>query len=131
MTHLNYAILRHVHKACTPVFLTLWHCVKPSHVKTYSRYFKYYWEIQERLNNKFCGSTQKLEKVYFTWFSTSTWLVNYWFPNISQILQYRKFCTFEKRATKKFYIMSHFSLREKCPNTKLFLVRIFLYSDWI
>ena len=23
------------------------------------------------------------------------------------------------------------SLREKCPNTELFLVRIFLYSDWI
>ena len=22
-------------------------------------------------------------------------------------------------------------LREKCPNTELFLVRIFLYSDWI
>ena len=26
--------------------------------------------------------------------------------------------------------MTH-SLREKCPNTELFLVRIFLYSDWI
>ena len=25
----------------------------------------------------------------------------------------------------------YFSLREKCPNTELFLVRIFLYSDWI
>ena len=24
-----------------------------------------------------------------------------------------------------------FALREKCSNTKLFLVRIFLYSDWI
>ena len=23
------------------------------------------------------------------------------------------------------------SLREKCPNKELFLVRIFLYSDWI
>ena len=23
------------------------------------------------------------------------------------------------------------SLREKCPNTELFLVRVFLYSDWI
>ena len=23
------------------------------------------------------------------------------------------------------------SLLEKCPNTELFLVRIFLYSDWI
>ena len=23
------------------------------------------------------------------------------------------------------------TLREKCPNTELFLVRIFLYSDWI
>ena len=22
------------------------------------------------------------------------------------------------------------TLREKCPNTELFLVRIFLYSDW-
>ena len=26
---------------------------------------------------------------------------------------------------------SLFSLREKCPNTEFFLVRIFLYSDWI
>ena len=25
----------------------------------------------------------------------------------------------------------YLTLREKCPNTELFLVRIFLYSDWI
>ena len=25
----------------------------------------------------------------------------------------------------------HLALREKCPNTEFFLVRIFLYSDWI
>ena len=25
----------------------------------------------------------------------------------------------------------YYSLREKCPNTEFFLVRIFLYSDWI
>ena len=31
----------------------------------------------------------------------------------------RSFCSFER------------SLREKCPNSKYFLVRIFLYSDWI
>ena len=27
--------------------------------------------------------------------------------------------------------ISYQSLREKCPNTEFFLVRIFLYSDWI
>ena len=25
----------------------------------------------------------------------------------------------------------HVALREKCPNKELFLVRIFLHSDWI
>ena len=25
----------------------------------------------------------------------------------------------------------HHTMREKCPNTELFLVRVFLYSDWI
>ena len=29
----------------------------------------------------------------------------------------------------KFFIID--SLHERCPNTELFLVRIFLYSDWI
>ena len=27
--------------------------------------------------------------------------------------------------------LSNIRLREKCPNTELFLIRIFLYSDWI
>ena len=34
-----------------------------------------------------------------------------------------------------FHILQHFlgkqSLREKCPNTQLFLVRIFPHSDWM
>ena len=30
-----------------------------------------------------------------------------------------------------FKIMICYSLREMCPNTEFFLVRIFLYSDWI
>ena len=30
-----------------------------------------------------------------------------------------------------FKFFFEFSLLEKCPNTELFLVRIFLYSDWI
>ena len=28
-------------------------------------------------------------------------------------------------------LFKKFTLREKCPNTEFFLVRIFLYSDWI
>ena len=35
----------------------------------------------------------------------------------------------------KYFYVKHgsfsFALREKCPNTEYFLVRIFLYSDWI
>ena len=35
----------------------------------------------------------------------------------------------------KYFYVKHgsfsFVLREKCPNTEYFLVRIFLYSDWI
>ena len=27
-------------------------------------------------------------------------------------------------------LLNHLTLREKCPNTDLFLTRIFLYSDW-
>ena len=34
---------------------------------------------------------------------------------------------FEKVICKKYKQL----LREKCPNTEFFLVRIFLYSDWI
>ena len=30
-----------------------------------------------------------------------------------------------------FWIKTTYTLREKCPNTLLFLVRIFLYSNWI
>ena len=31
----------------------------------------------------------------------------------------------------KIYFDHHYPLREKCPNTEFFLVRIFLHSDWI
>ena len=37
-------------------------------------------------------------------------------------------------TSENFYITKAFritKLREKCPNTESFLVRIFLYSDWI
>ena len=33
------------------------------------------------------------------------------------------------KSETKFYHIPHAALREKCPNTDLFLVRIFLYSD--
>ena len=37
--------------------------------------------------------------------------------------------------TRKIYLYDNINailtLREKCPNTELFLVRVFLYSDWI
>ena len=39
------------------------------------------------------------------------------------------------RETSNIYLVnisySHQSLREKCPNTEFFLIRIFLYSHWI
>ena len=31
----------------------------------------------------------------------------------------------------KLFYFAKCSLREKCPNTEFFLVRVFLYSDWI
>ena len=38
----------------------------------------------------------------------------------------------ERHSTYCFYLQSwNYSLREKSPNTELFLVRIFLYSDWV
>ena len=36
-----------------------------------------------------------------------------------------------ERLGSERYIVKTFTLREKCPNTELFLVRIYLYSDWI
>ena len=34
-------------------------------------------------------------------------------------------------AVDWWLLINQLSLREKCPNTEFFLVRIFLYSDWI
>ena len=34
-------------------------------------------------------------------------------------------------TSDSFNHLTDFTLRKKCPNTELFLVRIFLYSDWI
>ena len=34
-------------------------------------------------------------------------------------------------TSDSFNHLTDFALRKKCPNTELFLVRIFLYSDWI
>ena len=42
-------------------------------------------------------------------------------------LNFRK----ERQKNVKGNEKSTHTLREKCPNTELFLVRIFLYSDWI
>ena len=46
--------------------------------------------------------------------------------NIVSFYLFILFCTIEICIYNKYH-----SLREKCPNTKLFLVRIFLYLDWI
>ena len=41
-------------------------------------------------------------------------------------------CDFTRLAFMiRFIAFRNISLREKCPNTEFFLVRIFLYSDWI
>ena len=37
----------------------------------------------------------------------------------------------EHIETCKFRCFVHHLLREKCPNAEIFLVRIFMYSDWI
>ena len=36
-----------------------------------------------------------------------------------------------KRSVASRKLLREFTLREKCPNTEFFIVRIFLYSDWI
>ena len=43
----------------------------------------------------------------------------------TMLLRYQPLVTTNSRTALKS------TLREKCPNTELFLVRIFLYSDWI
>ena len=47
-------------------------------------------------------------------------------------LSFEKYCQtkdiFQKPGLSDFH---KFALREKCPNREFFLVRIFLYSDWI
>ena len=54
--------------------------------------------------------------------------------NKCENVRYRKnqvFCSFTINSQSKRKKFSTLSLREKCPNTELFLVRVFLYSDWI
>ena len=41
------------------------------------------------------------------------------------------FCEVLRKNSKKIEIHFLVSLREKCPNTELLLVRIFPHSDWI
>ena len=36
-----------------------------------------------------------------------------------------------QECLRKHTFISNIALREKCQNTELFLVRIFLYSDWV
>ena len=42
-----------------------------------------------------------------------------------------KLNSLRRREKKIFSNLNMRALREKCPNTEFFLVRIFLYSDWI
>ena len=44
---------------------------------------------------------------------------------------YRVQEVFKNLIYVRIYDSCRGTLREKCPNTELFLVRIFLYSDWI
>ena len=68
------------------------------------------------------------------------------FPKMISFQDFSTFCplpennctaTLSKKGFKNFgksnfqSILSMLFLREKCPNTELFLVNIFLYSDWI
>ena len=41
------------------------------------------------------------------------------------------FCMPENSTLHQFWNCKRLKLRENCPNTELFLVRIFLYSEWI
>ena len=47
----------------------------------------------------------------------------------AMLYECQRSCKFEYLCSS--FVYSIVSLREKCPNTKLFLIRIFLYSDWI
>ena len=58
-------------------------------------------------------------------FRQNGWSVWTWEPWLIVLLANTKLNTI------KFLISKALTLREKCPNTELFLVCIFLYSDWI
>ena len=84
-------------------------------------------------------------KVFFSLLTVTSLLV-FWqilsfplahpFPfNISQINKHLAWRRVKEWETSKIVfdklLTAKLSLREKCPNTELFLVRLFLYSDWI
>ena len=55
-----------------------------------------------------------------------TYMVRYTF---SIYIAWSSLVLFKQKAALHRIPKREFSLREKCPNTELFLVRIFLYSD--
>ena len=50
---------------------------------------------------------------------------------LDKVLMYKYFIYFQLLSARCVIQLLHTLLREKCPNTELFLSRIFLYSDWI
>ena len=45
--------------------------------------------------------------------------------------KHQQFFQYERDVSKNLQSFLYVSLPEKCPNTELFLVHIFLYSNWI
>ena len=70
-----------------------------------------------------------------TTYSHNTYVILRRFKDIfekasSNLLNDKSMTCFSWWNTENIYVWNH-GLREKCPNAEFFLVRIFLYSDWI
>ena len=62
-------------------------------------------------------------------FDSQVWIVftvslDFRFPKVAPVI------FLNRNQTNVFFLLKH-TLREKCPNTEFFLVRIFPHSDWI
>ena len=78
------------------------------------------WKLKKTILINFFSiiCTRKCVKNNVIKLSTTSYVISKWRQNVI------------KMASKELPSIS-LKLREKCPNTELFLVRIFLHSDWI
>ena len=78
------------------------------------------WKLKKTILINFFSRirTRKCVKNNVTKLSTTSYVISKWRQNVI------------KMASKELPSIS-LKLREKCPNTELFLVRIFLHSNWI